>query len=119
MNKVPKQDRVAPRTPEDLRRAYNFSALKSSTQDQSYRIGQLEQQMRGGVINASSGKVGDWELGVCDAFKADYSGKSLYQTYTADGVTVTVALTPLGVYVQTKTQDKTEVKNKTWLDIIK
>lgn len=119
MKNVPKQDRVAPRTPEDLKRAYNFSALKSNTQNQSYRLGQLEQQIRGGVINASSGKVGDWELGVCEAFKTEYSGASLYQSYLADDVSVTVALTPLGVYVQTQTKDKTEVKSKTWLDIVK
>ena len=119
MKNIPKQDRVAPRTPEDLKRAYNFSALKSSGQNQAYRLGQIEQQMREGTINAKSGTVGDWTLGVCEAFKAEYSGKSLYHTSTADDVTVTVALTPLGVYVETKTTDKTEVKSKTWLDIVK
>lgn len=119
MNKIPKQDRVAPRTPEDLKRAYNFSALKSNTQNQSYRIGQLEQQMREGAINAKTGTVGDWKLGVCEAFKTEYSGKSLYHTSTVDEVAITVALTPLGVYVETKTTDKTEVKSKTWLDIVK
>jgi hypothetical protein len=93
MKNVPKQDRVAPRTPEDLRRAYNFSAM-------------------------SSEKAGDWSLGVCNAFKSQYPGKSLYHTSKIDGATVTVALTPLGVYVETKTNDKTEVKSKTWLEIV-
>lgn len=103
MKNVPKQDRVAPRTPEDLMRAYNFSTLKS---------------IREGAINAKSGTVGDWTLGVCEAFKTQYPGKSLYHTSKIDGATVTVALTPLGVYVETKTTDKTEVKSKTWLEII-
>ena len=118
MKNIPKQDRVAPRTPEDLKRAYNFGALKSTGKDQSYRLGQIEQQMQSGTINAGSGKIGDWTLGVCEALKTKYAGTSLYHASIEGDTSTIVALTPLGVYVMTTTPKGVEVKSASWLDIV-
>lgn len=95
---IPKQDRIKPRTVEDLERKYNFNRLKE-------KLDEL---------------LGDWSIGNPYEISHLYNGSAIYSSGSVkDGVESKVFLTPERVYVTKRTSEKTTVDSASWADIIR
>ena len=109
---IPKQDRIKPRTPEDLERMYNFKKT-------SEKVDKIYDDKQNGVVNAKSGKIGDWLIGQAPEISDLYKGTAIYAVSYSNGVETKVFLTPERVYVTKRTDQETIVDYASWADIIR
>ena len=109
---IPKQDRLKPRTVEDLERMYN---LRGSME----KVKEHDEAAKKGIINAKTGSIGDWKLGKPSEIADLYSGTALYSKTYSNGEETGIYLTPDRVYITIRNDQESMVDYASWADIIR